>query len=61
MINRALLILEKDLVEGHPDFANTLKNYATLLRAMQRPGDAEEIEARAKATGDKQAQSNLPS
>ena len=34
---------------GHPDVANSLENYAALLRATNRTVEAEELEARSAA------------
>ncbi len=47
---RALAILEKVLGPEHPDVATSLENYAALLRETEREDQAEEMEARAKAS-----------
>lgn len=44
---RALSILESIYEEDHPDTAETLENYATLLRQMERVEEAESTEQRA--------------
>ncbi len=40
----------------HPDVAQSLENYAVLLREMGRDDDAARMEARARAIRAKQAQ-----
>jgi len=46
---RSLAILEKALGPEHPDVAQSLENYAALLRKTGRPDEAAEMEVRAKA------------
>ena len=53
---RSLTIWEKALGPEHPAVAQSLENYAALLRKMGREEEAAEMEARAKAIRDKQAQ-----
>lgn len=45
---RAIHIVETNLGPEHPRLANLLENYAALLRKMNRPVKAEEMENRAK-------------
>ena len=49
LYRRSLAILEKALGPEHPDVAESLVNYAELLRETGREDKAEEMEARAKA------------
>ncbi len=46
---RSLAIRENALGPEHPDVAQTLENYAALLRQTGRSADATKMEARAKA------------
>ncbi len=45
---RALAVMEATL-SGHPYINETLMSYAALLRATNRPNEAEKLEARAEA------------
>ena len=54
LFKRALTIREKSLGPEHPKVAATLENYAALLWAMERPEEAEQFAARAKAIRSKQ-------
>ncbi len=58
LYKRLLTISEKALGAEHPDVAQTLENYAGLLREMWREEDASIMEARAKAIREKNAQEN---
>ncbi len=49
LYRRALAIYEKALGPEHPDVAQSLENYAALLRKTGRADEVEELEARAKA------------
>ncbi len=49
LYQRALAISEKALGPEHPDVAQSLENYAALLRQTARANEAERMEARAKA------------
>ncbi len=49
LFQRALAIDEKALGPEHPDVAQSLENYAALLRQTARADEAERMEARAKA------------
>ena len=49
LYQRALGIYETALGPEHPHVADTLENYADLLRKMERDVEAEEMEKRAKA------------
>ncbi len=49
LYQRALAIVEKALGPEHPDVAQSLENYAALLRQTARADEAERMEARAKA------------
>jgi len=49
LFERSLAIREKALGPEHPDVAQSLENYAILLRETGRPKKAAEMEARAKA------------
>ena len=55
---RALAIKEKALGRAHPLVAESLENYAILLRATGRHGDAANMAARAKAIRAKHAGEN---
>ena len=46
---RALTIREKALGPDHPDVAESLENYAALLREVGREAEAAEMTARAEA------------
>jgi hypothetical protein len=48
LYQRALAIREKALGPEHPHTASLLKNYAALLRAMERDEEAAVLEARAE-------------
>ena len=56
---RALLIFEKAPGPEHPDLAQSLENYAALLRQTARANEAARMEARAKAIRAKHAEQNL--
>jgi tetratricopeptide (TPR) repeat protein len=56
LYQRALGIYETALGPEHPHVADTLENYADLLRKMERDAEAEEMEKRAKAIRAKHAQ-----
>ncbi len=45
----SLAIVEKALGPEHPDVAQSLENYAALLRQTARADEAKRMEARAKA------------
>ncbi len=49
LFRRSLAIRENSLGPKHPDVAQSLENYAILLRETGRPKKAAEMEARAKA------------
>ncbi len=49
LFQRALAINEKALGPEHPDVAQSLENYAALLRQTARAYEAKRMEARAKA------------
>ncbi len=49
LYKRSLAIREKALGPEHPDVAQSLENYAALLRQTARADEAERMEARAKA------------
>ncbi len=49
LYRRSLAIREKALGPEHPDVAQSLDNYAALLRETGRADEAAEMEARAKA------------
>ena len=49
LFKRALTIQENALRPDHPDAAETLEDYAALLRKTGRSAEAEAMEARAKA------------
>ncbi len=51
----ALTIREEALGPEHPDLAQSLENYAALLRQTGRSAEATEMEARAKAIRAKHA------
>ena len=55
---RALAIIEKALGPEHPDVAQSLENYAALLRKTGRDDEAVKLEARAKAIRAKRAERN---
>ncbi len=48
LYKRSLAIMEKALGPEHPDVAQSLENYAALLRQTGRIDEAEKMEARAK-------------
>ncbi len=58
LFQRALVIAEKTFGPEHPNFVKSLENYATLLRATGRGGDATLMELRAKAIRAKHAKEN---
>ncbi len=58
LYGRALAILEKTLGPDHPNVAQSLENYAALLREINRKTEAAELEARAKAIRTKHAKEN---
>ena len=58
LCRRALTILTKALGADHPNVALMLENYADLLRKMNREGEAEKMETRAKAIRAKHGQEN---
>ncbi len=43
---------------NHPNVAQSLENYAALLRETRRGAEADKMEARAKAIRDKRAKEN---
>jgi hypothetical protein len=47
LYKRALTICEKPLGPEHPDTAQVFKNYATLMRKLNRESAAAKLEARA--------------
>ena len=49
LIHRSLEIEQKTLGFRHPEVAQSLANYASLLRALNRAAEARRIEARARA------------
>ncbi len=49
LYQRSLAIFEKALGPEHPDVAQSLENYAALLRLTARADEAERMEARAEA------------
>ncbi len=49
LYQRSLAIREKALGPEHPAVAQSLENYAALLRQIARADEAESMEARAKA------------
>ena len=49
LYKRALAVREKALGPDHPDVANSLENYAALLRETGRGAEANKMEARAEA------------
>ena len=49
LYRRSLAILERALGPEHPDVAQSLENYAVMLRETGRADEAAEMEARAKA------------
>ncbi len=55
---RSLEIREKALGPDHPYVAQSLENYAVLLRAMKRDDEAKEMEERARAVRERHAQRN---
>ncbi len=58
LYKRSLAIREKALGPQHPDVAQSLENYAALLRNMNREDEVAKMEARAKAIRAKHAQEN---
>ena len=60
LYERSLRIREKALGTGHPAVAQSLQNYAALLRKMNRDTEADKMEARAQAIRAKHAQENPP-
>ena len=58
LYKRALAIREKALGPEHPDVAQSLENYAALLRDTGRGAEAVELEARATAIRAKHAEEN---
>ena len=56
--SRSLAIREKVLGPEHPYTAQSLENYAALLRKTGRDIEATKMEARAKAIGAKHAKEN---
>ncbi len=53
-----MAIVEKALGPDHPDVAQSLENYAALLRKTGRSAEAEKLEARAEAIRAKHAEQN---
>jgi tetratricopeptide (TPR) repeat protein len=49
LYRRALTIYEQALPPDHPSTAATLENYASVLRELNRPREAQLLEQRAKA------------
>ncbi len=58
LYQRALTIREKALGSEHPDVAQSLENYAALLRETGRSDEAARMKARAKAIQAKHAEQN---
>ena len=58
LYKRSLVVREKALGLDHPDVAQSLENYADLLRKTGRDDEAKELEARAKAIRSKHAKEN---
>ena len=58
LLKRSLAIMEKALGPEHPNTAQSLENYAVLLRKMDRNAEAKKMEARAQAIRAKHAQEN---
>ena len=58
LYQRSLAIQEKALGPEHPDVATSLENYAKLLSETNRDDEAAEMEARAQAIREKNAQEN---
>ncbi len=54
-MKRALAIRENALGSQHPDVAESLENYATLLRETGRATEASKLETRAEAIRAKHA------
>ncbi len=57
-LKRALAIRENSLGPQHSDVAESLENYAALLRKIGRDVEASEMEVRAKAIRAKHAEQN---
>ncbi len=57
-LTRALAIDEKVYGLEHPEVATDLENYAALLRATKRKGEAAKLEERARAIRAKHALEN---
>ncbi len=55
LYKRALAVFEKALGPDHPHVAQSLENYAALLRKTGRGDEAAKLEARAKAIRAKHA------
>ncbi len=60
LYQRALAIREKALGPEHPQVAQSLENYAALLRKLVREAEAGKMEARAQAIRAKHAEENPP-
>ncbi len=58
LYQRSLAIREKALGPEHPDVAQSLENYAALLRNTELNDEAEKLEARAKAIRARHAKEN---
>ncbi len=58
LIERSLAIREKVLGPEHPDVAQSLENYAALLRKTNREAESARMEARAKAIRAMHSQKN---
>ncbi len=58
LYKRSLAIVEEALGPMHPDFAQSLENYAALLRKTGRDAEAARMETRAKAIRAKHAEQN---
>ena len=58
LFKRSLAIDEKALGPDHPNVAQSLDNYAALLRATGRTAEAVKMEARAKAIRVKRVKEN---
>ena len=58
LYKRALEMMKKSLGPDHPDVAQTLENYAALLRKTGRGDEAAKMEARAEAIRAKHAEQN---
>jgi hypothetical protein len=58
LLQRALAVRERALGPDHPDVAETLQMYSTLLRRTQRATEAAPLETRAKMIRAKHVRDN---